>query len=327
MKAIRRLAPIPDPYPYETLGSWLTRLARSHYTSRTEFVRALLAESGVAGPVPDVDVAAPPALLEALAHRTGWRLTQFRRLTVPGGAALMEWEGGPYCPTCWREGPAARYVRREWRMRWSVTCQRHGVLLRGAKSEFEGAQESASRWKSEDCGFQVEMGWLLESAQTLLAELEAAEHAPAPKFTMDADRLARARVLRDLALLAGTRFAGGSLVEWTLPALRGPINPRRLYWSDAQGRALPAERVAVPTGSLVLRQHALRVAWILWLRAYGCTQFEEPRDVLMVAVVALADPEVDLSAAVANMIRRWPAGVQARWSAEYGARRAASAVA
>jgi hypothetical protein len=63
-----------------------------------------------------------------------------------------------------------------------------------------------------------------------------------------------------------------------------------------------------------------RVEW------YGCRQFEEPRDVLMVAVVALADPEVDLSAAVANLIRRWLAGVQARWSAEYGARRAASAV-
>jgi hypothetical protein len=193
--------------------------------------------------------------------------------------------------------------------------------------EFEGAEEGASRRKSEDCGFPVEMGWLLESAQALIGEFEGPEHALTPQSTVDADRFARARVLRDLALLAGTRFAGGSLVEWTLPARRGPINPRRLYWSDAEGRAVPAERVAAPAGSLILRQHAIRVAWILWLRAHGYRQFEELRDVPVVAVVAFADPDVDLSKAVVDMVRRWPAGVQARWSAEYGARRAALAVA
>jgi len=318
-RVVRRLTPVPSPYRDETLGSWTLRLARGQHATRETLIRAL---AGDQAEIPyDLDVAPPAALLATLARRTGFRTAALRRLTVPSGARLVAGEGEPHCPVCW-EDPRTRYVHRAWRERWSVVCRRHGVLLKelrqhGGLSVGQAVARERRSWRSD---FPIELGWMIQEAAELITELEAAEFAPRLRHRADPRRLARARQLRDLTLLAGTRFAGGSLVEWTLPAHRGPGSPRPFYWCDAVGHALPLDRVDHPAGSLILRQHALRVATLLWLRAYGWPYFEEWLDAPALAAVALADSDTDLAMAVAERVREWPPEFQARWRARYGNR-------
>ena len=161
------------------------------------------------------------------------------------------------------------------------------------------------------------MGWMIQSGTRLIAKFEGGRRNDGAVRESNRERLDRARVLLDLALLAGTRFVGGSLVEWTLPSRHGLVNPRTVHWCDSAGRAIPAEEVAAPSGLLTLRQHALRVAWLLWLRAYGWPCFEEAGDIPMLAVVTLADPSTDVSRAICARVERWPAAVQERWRAAY----------
>jgi len=207
--------------------------------------------------------------------------------------------------------------------RWSTACERHGVLLKESRpSSPSGTSEGlAKEPTSSAADLPVEMGWMIQSGAALIAELESATPDERNVRDRDPQRLDRARVLRDLALLAGTRFSGGSLVELTLPIRRGPSNSRRFCWCDRLGRAIPAGEVTAPTGPLTLRQHALRVAWILWLRAYGWRYFEEARDIAMLAIVTWAASDVDVSQEISARVERWPASVRQRWRAAYEERR------
>jgi hypothetical protein len=317
-RSIRRLTPVPAPHHDETLGSWIDRLARGQHAARDELVRALCAEHDIARAAWDLDTGAPNEFLAALAARTGVSLSVLRRLTVPGGAPLTVGEDEPYCPVCWRD-PAGRYVRRQWRTRWSTACERHSVLLQEMPwpSASDTGEVLAKELRSLTADLPIEMGWMIQSGAELIVELEVA--APNGRKTGRADpqRLERARVLRDLALVAGTRFAGGSLVELSLPIPHGLTNPRRICWCDNAGRPTPPEEVTGPTGPLLLRQQALRVAWLLWLRAYGWLYFEESRDLAMLAIVTWATPDTDVSRAIRARVQRWPTAAQARWEAAY----------
>jgi hypothetical protein len=320
-QSIRRLTPIPAPHADESLGSWIGRLAHAQHTTRDDLVRALCAERGIERGSWDLDNEAPNEFLAALAARTGARLSAVRSLTVPGGARLKAFEGDPYCPVCWLD-PGMRYVRRSWRARWSTACDRHNVLLKEVLTPAPlgfGGELAIVTSRVDD--LPIEMGWMIQSGSRLIAELESAARHGRKNHGKDPQRLDRARVLRDLALIAGTRFAGGSLVELALPNQGGLIHPRRIYWCDNAGRTTPSEEVTGPTGPLSLRQQALRVAWLLWLRAYGWPHFEETPDVAMLAVVTWAASDIDVSRAIRTHVERWPAAVQVRWRAAYDDRR------
>jgi hypothetical protein len=316
-RSIRRLTPVPAPHTDESLGSWIDRLARGQHATRDELVRALCEERDIERAAWDLDTEARPELLVALAERTGVRLSALRRLTVPGGAPQPAGEGDPYCPVCWLD-PAMRYVRRSWRARWSTACDRHNVLLKEVQplapsGEGEGLASATTRVDE----LPIEMGWMIQSGSGLIADLESAARDGREIRGKDPQRLDRARVLRDLALIAGTRFSGGSLVELALPSLGGLTNPGRIYWCDNAGRVVSPDEVSTPAGPLTLRQQALRVAWILWLRAYGWPYFEEARDIAMLAIVTWAASDIDVSRAISARVEQWPAAVQVRWRAAY----------
>jgi len=86
----------------------------------------------------------------------------------------------------------------------------------------------------------------------------------------------RAQVLRDLAPIAGTRFPGESLVEWSL--WRQGISRRRLYWRDGRDPALTVSASAEPCGTLEVRRHALRIATLLVSQMEGQRLFVRQGD-------------------------------------------------
>jgi hypothetical protein len=120
----------------------------------------------------------------------------------------------------------------------------------------------------------------------------------------------RARVLQDLMILAGTRFAGGSLIEWSLAAPGS--HQSKLYWCDEHGCAL--SDVQEPRGSLVVRRHALRLATLMMQQMEGEPAFSRREDMAIWALLRWVAPQVDLAWALNEKRRGWSAQTQALWS-------------
>jgi hypothetical protein len=104
-RPIRRLAGLPEPYEDESLGSWLARLAASHYAGRDDFVRALLQKTPTRE-LRDYDADSSPALIAELCRRTGWERVRIERLILPARARVPAAKTRvleSYCPTCWAQ--------------------------------------------------------------------------------------------------------------------------------------------------------------------------------------------------------------------------------
>jgi hypothetical protein len=315
-KQPRRLAAIPDPYPDESFGSWLARLSASHHTDRASFVRALLTECGATPfPIGDYEAAPPRELMEALEQRTGWPMERLRALLVPRGEAmfptrLADERFAHYCPACYAKDAKSgrRYIRRAWCERWGIVCEVHQLLLRETACPIEallaGSQRAEPRWiQAGPAGtFPASLCESMTHTQRLLRALGKGDALPAPSQE-------RARVLQDLTILAGTRFDGGSLIEWSLAAPGS--HQSKLYWCDESGCAL--SDVPEPRGSLVVRRHALRLATLIMQQMEGARAFTRKQDIALWALLRWVEPQVDLAWAINDKRRGWSAHYQGLW--------------
>jgi hypothetical protein len=125
----------------------------------------------------------------------------------------------------------------------------------------------------------------------------------------------RAQVLRDLALLAGTRFPGESLVEWSLH--RQGIGRCRLYWRDGRDPASTDTASAQPCGTLKVRRHALRIATLLVLQMEGVRMMARQEDISIWAMLTMVSATTQFAWALNALRRSWSSSHRERWSATF----------
>jgi hypothetical protein len=189
-------------------------------------------------------------------------------------------------------------------------CDVHEVPLRTSRLSVERLLCGAIRnpaWLGEVRAsmFPAMLCTDLTRMQRLIRALEL--RCSLPKDVRD-----RARVLRDLALLAGTRFEGGSLIDWSVALEEDAA--RKLYWGDTRGRALNPSAVREPRGTLEVRQLAMRVATLILRRLFEKPAFERPEDVAIGAALNLLQSQSELAQACDRMLRTWSDGYQALWA-------------
>lgn len=317
-RSIRRLAAVPEPYEDESFGSWLARLASAHHAGRDDFVQALLREPRTRRPH-DYEVAPSPALITELCRRTGWDRVRFERLILRAEEqipASKTRELESYCPTCWVQDQkkGARYIRRLWRERWGVMCEIHRIPLCESHLPAEellcGAADDGPQWleeRAEGC-FPTALSVEVTRAQAQVRAFES--HSALP--TQSAER---AQVLKDLALLAGTRFPGDSLVEWSLR--RQGIGRCRLYWRDGRDLASIEAASAQPCGTLKVRRHALRIATLLVLQIEGVRMMQRQEDISIWALLTVVAASTQFAWALNALRRSWSSAYRERWSATF----------
>ncbi len=321
-QTLRHIALVPEPFPAESFGSWLARLAAAHHAEREVFARAMLAEARAPAATLqcwNLDSDPPPALIEALCHRTGRSRSQLESLRVHLGAAIAqctEREPEHYCPICWNEDVAhgARHIRRVWRERWTVMCDLHEVRLRVSRLPVERLLCGTVRhpdWFGEVRAplFPAALCTELTRMQRLIRARELG--CPLPPEVRE-----RAQVLRDVAILAGTAFEEGSLIDWSVSL--EPDLTRKLHWSDPRGHVVAPPEVREPRGTLEVRQLALRVATLLLRRMFEIRGFAQSEDVAIWARLNLLPRRSDLSMACGRMVRTWPDGYRALWELAFG---------
>ncbi len=146
-----KLAHVPIPRGDETLSSILLRLARRHAAAPHEFCAMLW--PGFQFWTRDIDRTASDAILAAVSRDTGLARATLEAATLRGVVRALDFPerlhgpqrgilpvgvyhrvrrrfGQQYCPACLAEEPA--YLRKLWRLEFSVACPVHGVLLRDA---------------------------------------------------------------------------------------------------------------------------------------------------------------------------------------------------
>lgn len=314
---MRRLAGVPDPYEDEVFGSWLARLAAAHHSSRDDFLRVLLREAKITSKQGDDFGATPsPAFSAELCRRTGWNRDRLECLIIPLERRVPAFKMRAlesYCPACWDQDreTGTRRVRRLWRERWGVMCDIHCVPLRESNRPAEvllcGRINEGPDWCEErppGC-FPKALSVEVARAQKQVRALEAKEALP-PEI------LERATVLRDLALVAGTRFPGESLVEWSLT---GPgVSRRKLHWRDGRDPMLTECACAEPCGPLEVRQHALRLATLFVLEMEGVRCMERQEDLIIAGMLTLIHVETNLAWAINAARRTWSAKYKEGWA-------------
>ncbi|KAA0930575.1 TniQ family protein [Streptomyces apricus] len=150
--SLRRLALVPDPYPGESLLSWVDALAGLNQISRLQAMRfaAFIRPGGSSYYPSEYFVAHLPT--EAMARvrvTTGLSATQLRRMTlmhytdgvlppppISDPRAVAAWlkrlhlvhpVSSRACPACLEESGGRWPLR--WRLIWSFACARHRVFL------------------------------------------------------------------------------------------------------------------------------------------------------------------------------------------------------
>jgi len=147
-KKIASIPYIPMPYRQETFGSWIWRCSRAYCTSRSAFMRFILATAGaelIDAPT-DWDTDPPLAFLTALTSVAPLQLSELTNLVVlKGPATLAPAYRDAYCPQCFREDEVRGtiHMRRAWLDAWTIECPRHECIL-GRFSGFE-CKDSAGR--------------------------------------------------------------------------------------------------------------------------------------------------------------------------------------
>ena len=227
-----------------------------------------------------------------------------------------------YCPECWISDAAAgtRYQRRVWRDPWVAMCEIHEVPLRETAHSLERllCGSVVPKWDPiEAAAFLGPMCIEMTQAQKLLRIFVA------NGVLSDADR-DRARVLRDLLLIAGMDSAStsGALVQWSSRSThaRGPPQKRAkfLCWRDSQGRPLADEQVRQPNGTLNTRRYALRVATLLMMTMEGRSRLQREEDISILGLLLFMSIKSDL-AWNCNLARRsWSEVYQTLWAATFG---------
>jgi hypothetical protein len=309
---------VPEPYEDESFGSWLARLAVTHHATRGDFVQALLCEPRT-GRWRDYDVTPPPALIAQLCRRTGWERSRLERLllrTEQQMPASKTPASESYCPTCWLEDrkQGTRYIRRLWRERWGVMCEVHRIPLRESHLPAEellcGPAADGPQWREErpEGCFPEALSVEVTRSQIQVRAFEA----PGSQPTESGER---AKVLRDLALIAGTRFPGESLVAWSLWG-QG-VAHRRLYWRDGRDPALTDSASAEPCGTLDVRRHALRIATLLVLQMEGVRLMTRQEDISIWAMLNVVSVRTEFAWALNQLRRGWSQAYRERWSATF----------
>ena len=317
-RSIRRLAGVPEPYGDESFGSWLARLAVAHHVGRDDFVQALLREPQTRR-WHDYDIAPSPALIAELCRRTGWDQVRFERLILRAEEQVPSSKTRAlesYCPTCWVQDRknGTRYIRRLWRERWGVMCELHRIPLCESRLPAEellcGTSDEDPQWREKDpkgC-FPQALSVEVTRAQAQVRAFEAHD----ARSTESAER---AQVLRDLALMAGTRFPGDSLVEWSLR--RQGIGRCRLYWHDGRDPASTEAASANPCGTLKVRRHALRIATLLVLQTEGVRMMKRQEDISIWAMLTVVNASTEFAWALNALRRSWSTAYRDRWSATF----------
>ena len=139
-----------EPFDDEITSSWLVRAARIYGESAADFVRLVWGDLQVWNR--DTDTALSVAALSALGQRL--QVSAQRSANTSLGPLLpclgnenVAWipgllragvfhrtrrrHGQQYCPECLADD-GSPYFRREWRLAFTLVCQRHGCLLRDA---------------------------------------------------------------------------------------------------------------------------------------------------------------------------------------------------
>ncbi|NEC91090.1 TniQ family protein [Streptomyces sp. SID12501] len=154
--SLRRLALVPEPYPGESLLSWVDAFAGLNRISRLQAIRfAAFVRPGSSGYRPSVRFVAhlPTEAMARVQVTTGLSAEQLRRMTLmhyadgvlpsPPSAThrrtIAAWLNrlqlahpisSRACPACLREN-GGRWLLR-WRLIWSFACVRHRVFLLSA---------------------------------------------------------------------------------------------------------------------------------------------------------------------------------------------------
>lgn len=225
----RRLAVLPEPFPAEGFDSWLARLAAAHFTDRRSFINALVREFERVGPS-GAPAAVTTDVLAILCQRTGWTRDRFESMGAAVGNpddTIGSSKDALYCPECWIRDAAAgtRFQRRAWREPWVAMCEIHQVPLRETPHALERllCGSLVPKWDPiEEAAFVGPLCIEMTQAQKLLRVFVA------NGALCDADR-ERARVLRDLVMIAGTDSASecGSLVQWSSRPMHARGRPQK----------------------------------------------------------------------------------------------------
>jgi len=125
----------------------------------------------------------------------------------------------------------------------------------------------------------------------------------------------RAQVLKDLYIVAGTKFAGNSLAEFS----RGPFHGRaiELCWRNERAQAIMHEEIRTPTGTLLTRRHALRVAAMLMVVIDGFRQVERHEDLVIRSILFDVSPHSELFWVLSQARRRWSEHYRKGWETAF----------
>ncbi len=320
---IVRLASTPAPYEAESFDSWFARLAGSHFTNRKKaYGGTPVRDQAARAATHDTRYRYSVIAIDLLSQRTGWPRHQFEAmLEIPRNrnVALRNVKGSLYCPACWESDlkTGSRHQRREWDDPWRSMCEMHQTPLLQSPVSLEKLLCSSPPVNPKWLAVEVAACPLsLCIDMTCAQRLIRAVNKKRPQS--DADQL-RGRILKELLLLAGTEFHGGSLANWSFGTNRnrGLTRNRSLCWRDIRGNPRKDE-VKIPAGNLATWRHSLRIATLLLLAMDERPEFRRQDDVAVCARLLYAGPETNFAWAFNRVRRQWPDEYRSRWVRAFG---------
>jgi len=218
-----------------------------------------------------------------------------------------------YCPMCWAADAklGSRYLRRSWYQPWTPMYEIHRVSILDTTATLDRLLNGASqpRWrKANEAAFLPAIVDHMANAQSLIRRLVMQDK-------LSPSDHARAQVLKDLYIAAGTKFGENSFAELS----RGSIHGRavELCWRNARGQAIMHEEICKPSGSLMTRRHALRVASMLMIVIDGVRAVERHEDLVIRSMLLYLGPYTESAWVLNQARRRWSEDYRSRWAAAF----------
>jgi hypothetical protein len=324
-KKIASIPYIPMPYRQETFGSWIWRCSRAYCTSRSAFMRFILATAGaelIDAPT-DWDTDPPLAFLTALTSVAPLQLSELTNLVVlKGPATLAPAYRDAYCPQCFREDEVRGtiHMRRAWLDAWTIECPRHECIL-GRFSGFE-CKDSAGRITNFPTRFgrePTDEGQVRDNPvvcevplpQIRLADTARSENGRGVKRWFDSVMLDSV-VGRDLMVMAGSDYPC-----LLYRGLFGCDQSWKQVWHDTDNQALQWPNIHHPLGTIGMRIPAAYLAALIWnclyqrpeSAAYADRVVQSVREFLTLRW--LREPE-------RRFAHRWPREERDRWLGVFG---------
>jgi len=190
-------------------------------------------------------------------------------------------------------------------------CEIHRVPILETTATLDRLLNGAAQppWrKANDAAFAPGIVDHMTNAQSLIRRLVMREELSS------ADR-ARAQVLKDLYIVAGTKLGENSFAEFSRGSFRGRAID--LCWRNARGQAIVHEEIRTPTESLLTRRHALRVASMLMIVIDGVRAVERHEDLLIRSMLLHVGAYTEFAWVLNQARRRWSEDYRARWAAAF----------